>query len=63
MQSSINEFASISDKEVVSRFFNTTMQKLLRVTQQAAKPENSRNSNSMRIDGVSNEDSLSLLRC
>lgn len=62
LQSTINEFASISDKEVVSRFFNTTMQKLLRVTQQAAKPENSRNSNSMRIDGGSNEDSLSLLR-
>jgi ribosomal RNA-processing protein 12 len=63
MQSTIDEFASISDNGEVSRVFKTTMQKLLKVTQEAGKPENSRNSNSMRIDDVSNEGSLSLLRC
>ncbi len=63
MQSTIDEFASISNNGEVSRVFKTTMQKLLKVTQEAGKPENSRNSNSMRIDDVSNEGSLSLLRC
>ena len=63
MQSTIDEFASISDNGEVSRVFKTTMQKLLKVTEEAGKPENSRNSNSMRIDDVSNEGSLSLLRC
>lgn len=62
LQSTIDEFASISDNGEVSRVFKTTMQKLLKVTQEAGKPENSRNSNSMRIDDVSNEGSLSLLR-
>lgn len=62
LQSTISELASISDKEVVSRFFKSTMQKLLKVTQAAGKPENSRNSSSMQIDHASNESSPSLLR-
>lgn len=62
MQSTIGEFASISDKVVVSRFFNSTMQKLLKVTQEAGTRGNLRNSNSMPIDHGSNESSPSLLR-
>lgn len=52
MQSTIHEFASIADKEVVKKIFLKTMQKLLNVTQKAAKAENS---NSMPIDDSSND--------
>lgn len=62
LQSTIGEFASIADKEIVSRLFKRTMHRLLEVTQEAGKAENSRNSNSMRIDDLSNESSASLLR-
>jgi ribosomal RNA-processing protein 12 len=62
VQSTIWELASIPDKKVVSIFFNNTMQKLLKFTQEATKPENSRNSNSRQIDHASNESSPSLLR-
>ncbi|KAI8009597.1 Guanine nucleotide exchange factor SPIKE 1 [Camellia lanceoleosa] len=58
----IGEFASISDKAVVTRFFKTTMQKLLKVTQEASKAESSQSSNQMQIDNSSNENSLSLAR-
>ncbi|XP_062143407.1 uncharacterized protein LOC133851110 isoform X1 [Alnus glutinosa] len=62
LQSTICELASISEKKVVSSFFSDTMQKLLKVTQEARKPENSRNSNSRQIDHASDESSPSLLR-
>ncbi|KAK9275403.1 hypothetical protein L1049_022667 [Liquidambar formosana] len=62
LQSTISEFASISDKEVVTRFFKTTMQKLLRATQEASKAERSGNSNSVQIDNSSNGSSPSLVR-
>ncbi|KAL6974644.1 hypothetical protein U1Q18_028827, partial [Sarracenia purpurea var. burkii] len=67
LQTLIGEFASIADKEVVTRFFKTTMQKLLKVTQEAAKAEaakadNSQRSNLMPIDNSSDESSLSLVR-
>uniref|UniRef100_A0A6N2L0E4 Uncharacterized protein n=1 Tax=Salix viminalis TaxID=40686 RepID=A0A6N2L0E4_SALVM len=52
LQSTIHEFASIADKEVVKKIFLKTMQKLLNVTQKAAKAENS---NSMQIDDSSND--------
>ncbi|KAJ6355703.1 hypothetical protein OIU77_006142 [Salix suchowensis] len=52
LQSTIHEFASIADKEVVKKIFLKTMQKLLNVTQKAAKAENS---NSMPIDDSSND--------
>lgn len=62
LQNTIGEFASISDKAVVTRFFKTTMQKLLKVTQEASKAESSQSSNQMQIDNSSNENSLSLAR-
>ncbi|CAL5400272.1 unnamed protein product [Camellia sinensis] len=62
LQTTIGEFASISDKAVVTRFFKTTMQKLLKVTQEACKAESSRSSNQMQMDNSSNENSLSLAR-
>lgn len=62
LQKTIGELASISEKEVVTRFFKTTMQKLLKVTQEASKAENSRTSNSMQVDHSSEENSLSLTR-
>ncbi|CAA2965615.1 RRP12 [Olea europaea subsp. europaea] len=58
----IGELASISDKEVVTRFFKTTMQKLLKVTQEAGKSGTSKNSNLMQVDNSSHEGSLSLTR-
>ncbi|XP_043695681.1 RRP12-like protein [Telopea speciosissima] len=61
LQSTIGEFASISDKEVVKKFYKTTMQKLLEVTKEAAKAEQSRNS-AMQIDGAGTEHSPSLAR-
>ncbi|KAM0969999.1 hypothetical protein EV1_017912 [Malus domestica] len=48
LQSTIGEFASISDKEVVSRYFRSTLVKLLKVTEEARKAESSRDSNTMR---------------
>ncbi|KAL3532733.1 hypothetical protein ACH5RR_006254 [Cinchona calisaya] len=62
IQSTIGELASVSEKEVVARFFRTTMQKLLKVTQKAGKAENSRNSNSMQVDNSSGESSLTSAR-
>ncbi|XP_041004716.1 RRP12-like protein [Juglans microcarpa x Juglans regia] len=62
LQSTIGEFASISDKEVVSRFFLSTVQKLLKVTQEAGKPGNSRTSNSIPTNPLANDSSPSLLR-
>ncbi|GAV70952.1 NUC173 domain-containing protein [Cephalotus follicularis] len=62
LQSTIGEFASIADKEVVSRLFKKTMHRLLAVTQEAGKAENLRNSNSMSIDNSSKESSTSFLR-
>ena len=56
----ISEFASIAEKDVVSRFFKTTMQKLLKVTQDAGGAESSRNS--MQIDGSISDNSLSRAR-
>ncbi|KAF9680360.1 hypothetical protein SADUNF_Sadunf06G0113100 [Salix dunnii] len=53
LQSTIHEFYSIADEEVVKRIYLKTMQKLLTVTQRATKAENSRDSNSMRIDDSS----------
>ncbi|KAH8505512.1 hypothetical protein H0E87_012659 [Populus deltoides] len=55
LRSTIREFSSIADKEVVKRIYLKTMQKLLAVTQKATKAENSRDSNSMRIDDSSND--------
>ncbi|KAK6147593.1 hypothetical protein DH2020_018505 [Rehmannia glutinosa] len=62
LQSTIGELASISDKEVVTRFFKKTMQKLLKVTQEAGKSRNSKNPNFMQVDNSSNEGSLSTAR-
>ncbi|XAR51105.1 hypothetical protein NMG60_11005643 [Bertholletia excelsa] len=59
LQVTIGEFASISDKTVVTRFFKSTMQKLLKVTQEASKTESSNTSNLMQID---NRNSLLLAR-
>ncbi|KDP33963.1 hypothetical protein JCGZ_07534 [Jatropha curcas] len=62
LQLIINEFASISDKEVVTRIFLRTMRKLLEVTQKATKAQDSGNFNSMQIDDSSVEKSPSLER-
>uniref|UniRef100_A0A803NT89 RRP12-like protein n=1 Tax=Cannabis sativa TaxID=3483 RepID=A0A803NT89_CANSA len=62
LQSAIGEFASISDKGVVSRLFKNTMQKLLKVTQNAGKAEYSKKSDSMAIDEPSDESSPSAMR-
>ncbi|KAI3681816.1 hypothetical protein L6452_36621 [Arctium lappa] len=60
LQRTIGEFASIADKGVVSRFFKSTMQKLLKVTEEAGKVQNTKGSSSMEIDNSSSETSLSL---
>ncbi|KAL3642880.1 hypothetical protein CASFOL_013695 [Castilleja foliolosa] len=62
VQSTIGELASISDKEVVTRFFKKTMEKLLKVTMEAGKLRNSKDSNSMQVDNSSDEGSLSIAR-
>ncbi|RVW44253.1 RRP12-like protein [Vitis vinifera] len=62
LQSTICELASIADKEIVTRFFRNTMQKLLKVTQEAGNAETSRNSNTMETDNSSNGSSLALVR-
>jgi len=56
----IGEFASIAEGDVVLRFFKSTMQKLLKVTQDAGGAENFRNS--MQIDGSTSDNSLSRAR-
>jgi ribosomal RNA-processing protein 12 len=58
LQSTIHEFSSIADKEVVKRIYLKTMQKLLAVTQKATKADNSRDSISMRIAESSNDSRL-----
>lgn len=58
LQATIREFASISDKKVVKKFFTTTMQKLLKVTQ-AIGEKQTKNSGSMQIDSSPSETSLS----
>ena len=62
MQRTIGEFASIADKSVVSRFFKSTMQKLLKVTEEAGKVQNTKGSSSMEVDNSSSETSLSQTR-
>ncbi|KAF5793009.1 putative armadillo-like helical protein [Helianthus annuus] len=62
LQRTIGEFASIADKSVVSRLFKSTMSKLLKVTQEAGKIQNTKGSSSMEIDNSSNEPSLSQTR-
>ncbi|KAL0338857.1 UNVERIFIED_CONTAM: RRP12-like protein [Sesamum angustifolium] len=62
LQSTIGELASISDKELVTWFFKKTMQKLLKVTQEAGKSRSSKNSNLMQVDNSSHDGSLSTAR-
>ncbi|GAA0164038.1 hypothetical protein LIER_19765 [Lithospermum erythrorhizon] len=62
LQKTLGELASISDKAVVSWFFKITMKKLLKVTLEAHKPENSSSSNSMQVDNSSSENSSSSSR-
>lgn len=62
MQSAIAEFASIADKQVVSRLFTRTMNKLLNATLKARETDNSKKSNAMSIDEPSDESSLSVVR-
>ncbi|KAJ8751028.1 hypothetical protein K2173_016209 [Erythroxylum novogranatense] len=62
LQYTINQIASIADKEVVTRIFLRTMRKLLDVTRRASYVDNSKSSNSMRIDHSSNENTISLER-
>lgn len=62
LQATIREVASILDKEVVSLFFRKTMNKLVKVTQEANKSKSSKNSNLMQIDNSSNDGSLSAAR-
>nr|GLL17907.1 RRP12-like protein [Ipomoea trifida] len=61
LQTVIGELASISDKEVVTRFFKSTMQKLLKVTQEAGRT-GSKDNNAMQVDNSSGEESLSSVR-
>lgn len=56
LQRTIGEFASIADKGVVSRLFKNTMHKLLKVTKEAGKLQNT---TSMEVDNSSDEPSLS----
>ncbi|GAB4838105.1 hypothetical protein Ancab_027636 [Ancistrocladus abbreviatus] len=60
LQTAIGQFASISEKAVVTKIFTSTMVELLKFTQRASKVENIQNS--MQIDSSSNETSLSLAR-
>ncbi|GAB2291556.1 hypothetical protein Dimus_025810 [Dionaea muscipula] len=60
LQKAIGQFASISEEAVVSRIFKSTMQKLLKVTQDASKVVNAQNS--MKIDNMPSGNSLSLTR-
>ncbi|GAB4838103.1 hypothetical protein Ancab_027634 [Ancistrocladus abbreviatus] len=60
LQTTIGQFASISEKAVVTKIFTSTMVELLKFTQRASKVENIQNS--MQIDSSSDETSLSLAR-
>nr|XP_048334915.1 RRP12-like protein isoform X2 [Ziziphus jujuba var. spinosa] len=62
LQATISEFASIADKEVVSKIFKRTMKRLLNVTLVAGKAEHSRNSSSMQVDDSSDQNSASFMR-
>ncbi|KAL5572312.1 hypothetical protein UlMin_021909 [Ulmus minor] len=62
LQSTIAEFASISEKKDISSFFRSKMQELLKVTQKVGKAENSANSNSMQIDEPLDESSPQVMR-
>ncbi|KAL4572212.1 hypothetical protein LXL04_018982 [Taraxacum kok-saghyz] len=62
IQKTIGEFASIADKRIVSKFFRMTMEKLLKVTEEAGKVQSTKNSNSMETDNSSVENSLSQTR-
>ncbi|KAK8654755.1 hypothetical protein V6N13_107355 [Hibiscus sabdariffa] len=61
LQSTIGEFASIAHENVVKTLFKKTMQRLLKVTQEAGLAEASKNNNSMQVD-ESSKSSLSLQR-
>ncbi|XP_022730989.1 RRP12-like protein isoform X2 [Durio zibethinus] len=62
LQSTIGEFASIADENVVRTLFKKTMHRLLKVTQETGMAEASRNNYSMQVDDSSTESSLSLER-
>ncbi|XP_042050958.1 RRP12-like protein [Salvia splendens] len=62
LQTTIRELASILDKEVVSSFFKQSMKKLVKVTLEANKSKNEKNSNLMQIDDSGNDGSLSAVR-
>ncbi|GLJ21439.1 hypothetical protein SUGI_0394870 [Cryptomeria japonica] len=51
LQATIADIASVSDKSLIKDFFITAMQKLLKVTQEAARSVQARTSSSMLIDG------------
>ncbi|KAK8660682.1 hypothetical protein V6N13_051597 [Hibiscus sabdariffa] len=61
LQSTIGEFASIAHVNVVRTLFKKTMQRLLKVTQEAGMAEASKNY-TMQVDESSPESSLSLQR-
>ncbi|ONK66057.1 uncharacterized protein A4U43_C06F3720 [Asparagus officinalis] len=58
LQSTIREFASISDKNIVKNFFKKVMIKLLRATEKASKGKQLESSSDMQIDESSNAASL-----
>ncbi|KAE8675058.1 ARM repeat superfamily protein isoform 4 [Hibiscus syriacus] len=62
LQSTIGEFASIAHENVVRTLFKKTMQRLLKVTQEAGMAEASKSNNSMQVDESSSKSSLSLQR-
>ncbi|KAF6160901.1 hypothetical protein GIB67_025436 [Kingdonia uniflora] len=62
LQSTIGEFASISDRSVVNKLFTTTMKKLLKVTQSAVEGGRPKNSSAMQVDCPKNENSPLLAR-
>lgn len=62
LQSTIREFASIVDKNLITRIFKKTMGKLLELTENATKAGSSRSSDSMQIDDSSNGKSPSVDR-
>nr|XP_043627919.1 RRP12-like protein [Erigeron canadensis] len=62
LQKTIGELASIADGDVVSMFFKRTMQKLLKVTEEAGKLQITKGSRCMEVDNSSNETSLSQKR-
>ncbi|XP_020270530.1 RRP12-like protein [Asparagus officinalis] len=58
LQSTIREFASISDKIIVKNFFKKVMIKLLRATEKASKGKQLESSSDTQIDESSNAASL-----